>query len=48
MLDLYESNTSLFDHGNLREFLLFVFDFKMTLAVACKLEMDVKNIIFVR
>ena len=41
-LDLYEFKMSLFDHGNLEEFLLFISNFKMTLAATGKLEIDTK------
>ena len=38
--DLYEFNMSLFDHGDLEEFLLFIRKFNITLAATRNLEME--------
>ena len=42
MSDLYEFKMSLCDNGKLEEFLLFVWNFNMTLAEAGTLEADAK------
>ena len=42
MSDLYGFKTSLFDHGNTEEFLLFTRNFNMTLASTETLDMDTK------
>ena len=41
--NLYEFKMSLFDHGNLEEFLLFIRNFNITLAATGTLEMDAKS-----
>ena len=40
--DLYEFKISLFDHGELGEFLLFIQNFNMTLAATGILDIDAK------
>ena len=47
MLNLYEFNMSLFDHGDMEEFLLFIRNFNMTLAATGTLEMGA-NIHYLR
>ena len=39
---LYEFNMDLFEHGNPEEFLLFICNFNMTLAVTGNLDMEAK------
>ena len=41
-LDLYAFNMSLFYHGNMEEFLLFIWNFNINIAATRTLEMDAK------